>query len=153
MPASEVRVLDGELQAGTAFKGMRARAALWRGSTESFSDLTPRGFETGRISGGTQGYQVGFVREKDTTKNGSSGINNRAILWQGTAEKYLDLNSLLPSNTYNASVAHAIEISESKIQICGQACWHEVTDPGTPRESHVQPIARPVLWTASLKGN
>ena len=131
MPASEVRVLDAEIQAGTAFKRFCARAVLWRGSVESFCDITPSGYQTGRIYGGTRGYQVGFVREKDTTKNGSTGIDNRAMLWHSAADKCFDLNSLLPSNSYNASIAHSIEITGSKVQIGGQVSRYEVTDAGT----------------------
>ncbi len=151
MPASEVRVLDNELQAGTAFNGMCARAVLWNGSVESFRDITPSGFQTGRIYGGKLGYQVGFVRKKDTTKNGSSGVDNRAMLWQSSAENCFDLNSLFQPNTHNASVAHSIEIAERKIKIGGQACRYEVTDANTPHESQTMPVAQPVVWTACMK--
>ena len=152
MPMSEVEALDGEQQIGIAWKGMCARAALWRGTAASFTDLTPKGFEFGRGHAGAGGFQVGFVRAKDTTRNGSAAVDNRAALWQGAADRRVDLNALLPAKKYNASVAWAIEIRGDAVRICGQATRYEVSDPGTPRESHFEPVAHPVLWTARLGG-
>ncbi len=149
---SEVQALDGELQIGIAWKGMCARAGLWRGSAASFCDLTPKRFQSGRAFGGTQGFQVGFVRAKDTTRNGSTGDDNRAVLWQGAADRWFDLNALLPPKKYNASVAWAIEIRGDVVHVCGEASRYEVSHPGTPQESHVVPVAHPVLWTARLGG-
>jgi hypothetical protein len=62
-----------------------------------------------------------------------------------------DLNSLLPPDKYNASSAWAIEIVEQVVRICGEASRYEVTNAGTKHESHVVPIANPVLWTARLR--
>ena len=95
---------------------------------------------------------MGFVRAKDTTRNGSTALDNRAVLWQGAANRWFNLNALLPSKTYNASAAWAIEISGEVVQICGEASRYEVRDPGTPHESHFKPAAHPVLWTARLGG-
>jgi hypothetical protein len=150
MAASEVRTLGDDYQAGVAFKGMCARAALWRGTAASFMDLTPAGFQTARILGAAAGYQVGCARRKDTTRNGSPGSDDRAVLWQGAADKWFDLNGLLPSDTYNASSAFAIEIRDNVVRICGEARRFEATGAGTTNESHVVPIAHPVLWTARL---
>lgn len=152
MSASEVQALDGELQVGIAFKGMCARAGLWRGTAASFQDLTPKGFQAGRALGAARGFQVGFVRVKDTTRNGSTGDDNRAVIWQGAADRWFDLNALLPPKTYNASVAWAIEIRGDTVQVCGQASRYELSHPGTPQESHAVPVAHPVLWTARLGG-
>jgi hypothetical protein len=150
MPMSEVQALDGELQIGIAWKGMCARAGFWRGTAASFSDLTPMDFEAGRAFGATRGFQVGFVRRKDTTRNGSTGSDNRAVLWQGAADRWLDLNALLQAKKYNASVAWAIEIRGDAVQVCGEASRYEVSNPGTAQESHFVPVAHPVLWTARL---
>jgi hypothetical protein len=152
LPASEVQEFDGELQIGIAWKGMCARAGLWRGTAASFRDLTPKGFASGRAYGGTRGFQVGFVRAKDTTRNGSTGNDNRAVLWHGAADRWFDLNALLPAKKYNASVAWAIELRGDAVYVCGEASRFEVRDPGTPQESHVVPVAHPVLWTARLSG-
>ena len=150
MPASEVRALTEAYEAGVAFKGMCARATLWRGTAASCSDLTPDGFETARIFGASGPYQVGFVRRKDTTRNGSTGSDNRASLWRGTAGAWFDLNSLLPSDKYNASSASALEIRGQQIRICGEASRYEAAHAGTRNESHAVPVAHPVLWTARL---
>lgn len=149
---SEVQSLDGDLQIGVAFKGMCARAGTWRGSAATFADLTPPGFETGRAIGGAGGYQVGFVRVRDTTKDGGGGSDNRAVLWQGSADCWLDLNAMLPATKYNASVASAIEIQGGTVYICGEASRFEIDRLGTPYETHVVPVAHPVLWTARLAG-
>ncbi len=147
---SEVAALDGELQVGTAWKGMCARAGLWHGTAASFVDLTPRGFKAGQVSGGSRGYQVGFVRARDLTKDGTPGSDNRAVLWQGAADRWLDLNALLPASEYNASMAKAIMVHGDRVLVCGEANRYEVTHAGTRQESHAVPIAHPVLWTAQL---
>ena len=152
LPMSEVQALDGELQIGIAWKGMCARAGFWRGTAVSFCDLTPRGFQSGRAFDGTRGFQVGFVRARDTTRNGSTGSDNRAVLWQAAADRWFDLNALLPAKTYNASVAWAIEIRGNAVHICGEASRFEVSHPGTLQESHAVPVAHPVLWSAQLRG-
>ena len=149
---SEVQALDGEMQIGIAWKGMCARAGFWRGTAASFCDITPKGFQSGGALGGTRGFQVGYVRVKDTMRNGSTADDNRAVLWQGAADRWIDLNALLPAKTYNASVAWAIEIRGDAVHVCGEARHYEVNNPGTPQESHVVPVAHPVLWTARLGG-
>jgi hypothetical protein len=150
MQMSEVQALDGDTQVGAAFKGFRARAALWRGTAASFIDLTPKAFETSRASGAARGYQVGSVREKDNTRGGSGGSDNRAVIWQGAPDKWFDLNALLPSAKYNASVASAIDIQGDVLRVCGQAIQYEFYHAGTPQEGHAVPVAHPVLWTARL---
>jgi hypothetical protein len=149
MPGSEVCALDGDTQVGIAFAGLRARAVLWRGSADSFTDLTPEGFEVSRAFDAARGYQVGLVRVKDSTRNGASAYDDRAVIWQGSAERWFDLNALLPA-PYNASNAWAIHFDAERVHICGEANQVEVSDPGTPRESHYTPAARAVLWTARL---
>lgn len=98
---SEAQALDGELQIGIVWKGFCPRGAIWRGTAASFIDLTPDGFEAGSAHSGMNGYQVGFVRVRENTGNGTPGYDNRAILWQGAADRWFDLNALLPAKTYN----------------------------------------------------
>jgi hypothetical protein len=148
--ASEIQALDGDLQIGTAWRGVCARAGLWRGTAASFIDLTPKGFETGRAYGGAMGLQVGCVRRKDATRNGSAACDDRAILWHGAPDRWFDLNELLPKKDFNASVAWAIVVVDCEVRICGEATRCEVSDAGTNRESHSVPVARPVVWTARL---
>ncbi|MBX7185099.1 MAG: hypothetical protein K1Y01_08140 [Vicinamibacteria bacterium] len=151
-PASEVQALDGDIQVGVAFKGLGSRAGLWRGTAATFIDLTPRGFATGRAAAGAAGFQVGFVRRKDTTRNGSSGCDNQAALWRGEADSWIDLNASLAGTEFNASVAWAIEVTGDSIRVCGEASRFEVNDAETPRENHYVPAAHPVLWTARVSG-
>jgi hypothetical protein len=150
MQMSEVQALDGDLQVGMAFKGFRARACLWRGSAESFVDLTPEQFQTGRALDAAHGYQVGFVRKKDTTRDGSGGSDNRAVIWHGAADRWFDLHTLVASDEYNASSALAIDVQGDVLRICGQVSRYELYHPGTPTESHAVPVAHPVVWTARL---
>jgi hypothetical protein len=150
MMASHVEALDGEWQIGTVWKGMCARAGLWRGTAASFCDLTPKGFQAASAYGGAKGFQVGFVRRKDTTRNGSTGCDHRATIWQGAADRWFDLNALLPEKNYNASVAWAIEVRGDEVRVCGSASQYEVSSPGTAEESHFEPVSHPVLWTARL---
>jgi hypothetical protein len=151
MSAGEVHALAAECQGGVVFKGMCARAALWRGSAASFTDLTPKGCQTARISGAAGSYQVGVVRRKDATRSGVPAPGDRAAIWQGAADQWFDLNSLLPPDKYNASSAWAIEIGGERVRICGEASRYQVTNAGTTNESHVVPVVHPVLWTARLK--
>jgi hypothetical protein len=146
---SEANALDGDLQAGIVFKGMRARAALWHGTADSFIDLTPAGYEVGRVLHAAHGWQVGLVRRHDTTRNGSSSLADQAALWQGGGDSWLDLNAMLPANSgLNASAAWSIRVDDGRIQICGEAARYEVSDAGTDRESHYLPAAQAVVWTA-----
>lgn len=150
MQMSEVRAVDGDTQVGSAWKGFRSRAALWRGTAASFVDLTPAKFETGGASGAAGGYQVGNIRARENTRGGTGGSDNLAVIWQGAANRWFDLNALLPSSKYNASRALAIEIRGDVLQVCGEASRYELFHAGTPQESHAVPVAHPVLWTARL---
>ena len=142
----EVHALDGDAQAGVVFKGLRARAALWRGSAASFIDVTPAVCETARVLAAAGGRLAGFVRAKDTTPNGSTACDDRAALWYEAANDWLDLNASLPE-AYNASVAWSIHAQGGEWSVGGEASRFEVGDPGTPRESHAVPTAHPVIWT------
>ena len=87
LPASEVQEFDGELQIGIAWKGMCARAGLWRGTAASFRDLTPKGFASGRAYGGTRGFQVGFVRAKDTRQRIDGQRQPRRVVARGSGPR------------------------------------------------------------------
>lgn len=151
MPASEVYAMDGALQIGYAFKKLAARAVVWRGSAASALDLTPAGFAESRAFDGAHGYQVGLVRKGSNTRNGSSACDDCAVIWQGAADRWFDLNALLPE-PFNASNAWAIRVTADRILVCGEALRVETSDPGTSRESHFVPLAQAVLWTVQLAG-
>lgn len=146
---SDAYALDADNQVGVAFKGLTARAALWRGTAAAFVDLTPLGYEVGRVFHAAGGWQAGLVRREGVTRNGSSSLADQAALWQGSNDRWFDLNSLLPPRSgLNASVAWSIDCRGDSVQICGEASRYEVSDPGTDRESHFVPIAQAVVWTA-----
>ena len=93
---------------------------------------------------------MGSVRDKDVTRGGSGGSDNRAVIWRSAADRWLDLNALLPPSKYNASVALALDVRGDLLQVGGEASRYELSHPGTPQESHAVPIAHPVIWTARL---
>mgnify|MGYP001564971617 CR=1 FL=1 len=63
-----------------------SHAILSNGSAASWIDLTPPGRVSSEALGGTDGYQVGWVED-------------RAALWTGTAESWVDLSVYLPRGT------------------------------------------------------
>ena len=149
--SSEVRAIDADTQVGVVFKGLGARAALWRGTAASFVDLTPAGYEVSRAFHAARGWQVGLVRRTDVTANGSASLADQAALWHGSADRWIDLNALLPAASgLNASAAWAIERKGDRVVICGEASRYETRDPGTDRESHFLPAAQAVIWTARV---
>ena len=150
MPMSDVQAFDGETQVGTAWKGMRPRAAMWSGTAASFRDLTPPGFQVAQIFDAAHGLQVGMVRVKENTRNDTPGSDNRAAIWSGSADAWFDLNALLPADTYNASTALAIEVTGNSVRIAGTATRYEVQGEGTPHESHVVPGSHAAMWAATL---
>lgn len=150
--ASEAYALDGDTQAGVAFKGMTARAAIWQGTSASFVDLTPDGYQVSRALHAAGGWQVGLVRRDNLTRNGSSSLADQAALWHGGSDRWFDLNALLPAGSgFNASAAWSIEFTDGAVRICGEASRYDVSDPGTDRESHFVPEAQAVVWTARTR--
>ena len=147
--SSEIFAIDGDLQVGVAFKGMKARAGLWTGSPASFVDLTPADYEVSRAFHSSGGWQVGLVRRHDMTRNLSANLADEAALWHGSKDDWFNLNSVLPkASGLNASVAWSIERAGDRVRICGEASRCEVSDAGTDRESHFVPEAHAVIWTA-----
>lgn len=80
---SWVNDTDGEVQVGQAAIG-QIRPALWRGSRESFVDLTPPGFSGGEVYGVANGQQVGWAGRQE-------GGQVRPILWHGSPGAFVDL--------------------------------------------------------------
>ena len=150
MPASELRALDDSLQIGYAFGHDSARAVIWNGTPESLRDLTPEGFAEARAFDGAHGFQVGFVRARQATPSGLAAFDDRAVIWNGSPDRWLDLNAVLPP-PFNASTAWAIQFTRDSVLICGEAKEVEVSDPGTARESHGIARCQAVLWTAELR--
>ncbi|MDX2117112.1 MAG: hypothetical protein SFY96_02905 [Planctomycetota bacterium] len=148
-PASEVRAIDADTQIGYGFDRHGARALVWRGSPDSVVDLTPKGFQEARAFAGTCGFQVGFIRPRATTKDGIAASEDRAVIWNSSAEHWVDLNALLPA-PFNASIAWAIRIDGDVIEVCGEALQVRLKHTGTsdtPPELK-EPLA--ILWRGRL---
>ena len=108
---------DGE-QVGEVWVGSGPHACLWRGSAESMVDLTPAGYESSQAWSCAGGFQVGFVKRKETTKAGFGSPETRACLWAGDSDTFLDLHAFVPA-PWNASVATAIEVHSDVVRIVG----------------------------------
>lgn len=141
-------VADGE-QVGVRWTGRGAAPALWRGTADSLVDLTPEGYESGRAEGCARGYQAGHVKVKEKTRSGGGSMANRAALWNGDAESFLDLHAFLPA-PWNASDASAIEVRDGVLRIAGTVTQFGITDELTPRESQYLVANCPALWETSL---
>lgn len=146
----EAHAIDGGIQAGHVYRSGCPRAALWRGDAATFVDLTPAGFATGRVHAAAAGLQAGVVREVANLRSGAARADDRAALWDGTPEAWIDLNALLPTDQFNGSTAWGLEVRDGELRVCGQAIRYEVSAAGTPGESHFVSVALPVLWTARL---
>jgi hypothetical protein len=141
-------VSDGE-HVGSSWQGRGSRAALWRGTEESFVDLTPRKHQSAAATDCAGGLQVGYCSVKDETRNGSSSMATRAALWAGNAVSHVDLQAFLPE-PWNASAAWAIEIQDGLVRIAGAATRFGVSDELTPRENHYLLGEMAVVWEARL---
>lgn len=148
----EIHALDGELQIGFVWAGLHPRAALWRGSAGTKVDLTPDGFDVSAARDGREGWQVGWVRPTGVDRHGNTAMNDRASLWRGKAESWIDLNALLPAETYNISDAHGIMIRGDELSIAGVAGCYVVDDPASNRPTHVPGTMHAVVWRARLVG-
>jgi hypothetical protein len=97
------------------------------------------------------GWQVGLVRRREVTRNGSSSLADQAALWQGAQDRWIDINALLPPQSgFNASAAWSIAVGKSRVTICGEATRYEVSDSDADRESRYAPAAQAVVWTARV---
>jgi hypothetical protein len=140
-------VRDGE-QVGTLWKGMCARAAMWKGTPDSLIDLTPNGFQSAWAADCAGGFQVGYVKKKDLTPSGSSSMNTRAAVWNGTNE-FFDLQTLLPA-PWNTSAATSIEIVGDTIRIVGEAVNVVTTGPGL-QASEAMAESTVIVWEGKLR--
>lgn len=139
---------DGE-QVGLRWTRKGSAAALWRGSADSFVDLTPQGHESAHASGCARGHQVGHVQVKATTTSGAGSMATRAALWRGSPGSFVDLHAFVPA-PWNASSAAAVEVRDGLLRIAGGVIQFAVTDELTPRESQYLVASQPAIWEAPL---
>ncbi|HPF39078.1 MAG TPA: hypothetical protein P5081_06455 [Phycisphaerae bacterium] len=143
---------DGLYQYGsfnTPLPGPTTRAARWAGSSASFVDIHPEGFNRSYVTGAGDGQAVGTAVAGatnhaimwvggsaiiDLTPAGQSAsaidahgglqigaVGNHAAIWSGAADSYFDLNSTLPPE-YSAASVDAIEVAaDGTIFVVGSA--------------------------------
>ncbi len=136
-------------RAGTRSVSTRGSAALWRGDAASFVDLTPKGNERAHADDCAQGYQVGYCQAKLDTRGGFASMATRATLWAGTAASHVDLHAFVPA-PWNASTADAIEVSDGRLRIVGEASQFSVRGELTKQEEHLIVAQVPIVWEAQL---
>jgi hypothetical protein len=77
---------------GSATGGNTTHALLWNGSANSFIDLNPSGFAYSEAHGISGTQQVGFGNGAATGSYADGEFYNHALLWNGSAASYVDLN-------------------------------------------------------------
>lgn len=80
-------------------------AALWRGTTESFVSLHPKGAYSSQVNAVGGGAQVGEALSGDRTRND-------AILWRGTAESAVVLNGPAGTSAYLSGTDGAQQVGQ-----------------------------------------
>ncbi|MEO0651023.1 MAG: hypothetical protein AAFZ65_10130 [Planctomycetota bacterium] len=106
--------------------------ALWSGSEDSVVDLLPAGWRDGKAFDVIDGRQVGYARP-------SLGEDYRALVWNGSADDFVDLAATLPPNTYDNVFAYDIWRDDDFWYVIGAAVL-----PGAGLD--------PILWTAPIEG-
>jgi hypothetical protein len=141
--ASCVRAVCGSEQAGDFVRSIETsalkRAALWRGSADSFVDLTPDGVAIASATACVDRFQAGWIEEAPRSQR------FRAWLWAGSAASSIDLHSMVGGDWTSSSVYRAhldgrrlllLGTVEKRQQVGGfntlmaeQACWWEYALP------------------------
>jgi hypothetical protein len=115
------------------------RAALWTGTAASFVDLTPARFEQAWARACARGFQVGWATRLAKT---SEGLH--AVLWNGAAEDFLDLHTLLPK-PWNRSSAEDVAVEGRTLRVLGTVSHLVKESIGDVK--HAEQVA---VWEATL---
>jgi len=107
---------SGTQQVGHGDSGLYYYALVWTGTAASCVNINPSGFWYSQALATNGIQQVGFGISPDTLGN------HHALLWDGTAESYVDLHQFLPSR-FKVSEALAID---SYGNILGSADGHAI---------------------------
>jgi len=121
------------LQGGYVTVGGNTHASTWNGTKASWQDLHPgaTGATASRIQAVTDTYQAGYITL-------GTPAHNEAGVWSGTADSWLNLHSMLPTEYATASAAFGIYESGGETWVCGIATtatqthavvWHMVPEP------------------------
>ena len=114
------------------------RAAVWAGSPESYVNLAPEGFVRSTAWRCARGFQVGWAAAKEL------GMSANAILWNGAADDFIDLQEFLPE-PWNVSQALDIDVDGDTLRIIGTAS-QAVQSGGYEMNAGEQPV----IWEAKL---
>ncbi|MEW5882727.1 MAG: PEP-CTERM sorting domain-containing protein [Armatimonadota bacterium] len=122
--ASDVH--DGMVVGSAGFADGTSRALLWTMPTGSFVDLHPRGYAVSHADGVFGTEQVGYVRDPSTQWQ-------RAALWHGTAESFVNLHPF--STEYQRSFAYAtngeVQVGEAWLTRGGRTDFHALAWRGS----------------------
>ena len=108
--SSTVLAMHGSVQVGLVVLDTPTRAALWRGTAESWVDLYPGELHVASIARGvSDGIQVGRY-------------GNEAAMWSGSAGSYESLDAFLPTEMLS-SEAFAVVRDVDRVTVAGRAFW------------------------------
>jgi len=130
---------DGEQVGWTMDKEWQTYAALWTGSAKSHVNLAPKGFKRSQAQAAARGFQVGWIAKLE------QGMLTRAVVWNGSAGDYLDLQDFLPE-PWNVSSAMDLHVDGDRLRIIGSA-----TQAAKSGGYEVNNGQVPVVWEMKLK--
>ena len=116
----------------------RQMAALWSGSPGSYVNLAPEGYVRSTAWRCARGFQVGWAAQKDR------GMSAHAILWNGAADDYVNLQLALPG-PWNVSQAMDLDVDGDTLRVIGTA-EQAVQSNGYEMCAGT----RPVMWEMKL---
>jgi len=97
-------------QVGWVSGAMGTHAAIWRGTVDSFIDLTPSATEAQAY--GTDGTnQVGYMLDP----------GYQALFWSGTPESVINLHALMPQGYGGFSLAYQVQSTDNEVWVVGNA--------------------------------
>ena len=136
---SEVHGIGDGQQVGLIWnERTHCEAALWTGTASSYVNLSPDGFTRSRATRCARGLQIGWIAQD------GRNMMLRAVVWNGLANEYLDLQRVLP-DPWNASYATDLLVSSDRVRILGTA--QRVIDDG---KSEMDGGKVPVMWEMKL---
>jgi hypothetical protein len=116
-------------------------AGYWTDGPNSFVDLSPANADESSCQGITDDFQVGYII--------TGGGYNRAAFWSGSADSFVDLESLLPAN-YIDSTATGVWSDSTIVRVVGNAYNTETGE----QEAFLwtQPVPEPASWLGVVGG-
>ncbi|MBF5044604.1 hypothetical protein FGE12_19545 [Aggregicoccus sp. 17bor-14] len=145
---------DGQQVGILSEGGIATRAVLWHGTADSRVDLTPAGHVGASAWDCKRGLQVGVVQRRvlhHTDAQGEPALNEcyeRAALWQGTADSFVELHGVLPPELVT-STARELRVEGERVRVFGWA-QRRLKAPEANGDERGEPVA--VIWEATARG-